>query len=219
MADAPDLSQPHMSMDGFAGFLGSRRFHDMDLIAKHMADTMRWYGVAVLVRRRFNIEDLENGLCERCGCYNPRYDQPASSRCPDCYGTGFLGGYFPVEFAYITMAGNWGHDEQRRDKQGWREETDAVNVSMLADRLWRDGDVIARISSYSDDGMTVTSLDGFWELDGKVRRQEEWGLHEPLNLGHGRVYQRDQRLVTMTGSMKPLLLTDVRTEDSFCGLS
>lgn len=208
-----------MGISGFDGFNGSIRYHDMDLIAKHMRDTMRWYGVPVLIRRRYNIDDLEAGLTTRCECYNANYDQPASSACPICWGTGFTGGYFPAQFEYITMSGNLGHDEQYRDKQGYREEQDQPTISIFANELYRDGDVIARIGTFKEDRSGVETLDGFWEIDGKVNRQEEWGLHEPYNLDMGRHYVRGERLVSMTARIKLLLPTDRRTSDEFWGLS
>ena len=178
------------------------RHRDMNIIAQHMLDTQRWYGTEVLVRRKILLEDFEAGNAERCTCWNPNYGQSASHKCPKCYGTGFLGGYLEPEHTYMTFTGNIGHDE-KWDKQGQRENQDQHSVSMMADRLYHDGDVIARVS---DDGR----LTEFWEIDGSVSRQEEWGLW-------AKGYDKESRLVSMTAKVKVLLPTDQRCEPTFWG--
>ena len=184
------------------------RHRDMDIIARHMYDTQRWYGTAVLIRRKFLLEDWEGGEVPRCSCYNPNYGQAASSHCPLCFGTGFMQGYHEPELTYITMSGNIGHDE-KKDKQGERESQDQHSISMMSDRIYHDGDVIARISEY--DGGAVTGLSEFWEIDGPVARQEEWGLW-------AKEYDTESRLVSMTARVKVLLPTDPRSDWSFWGI-
>lgn len=195
----------------------SQQQHDIDLITKHMYDTFRWYGVPVLIRRQFNLDDFKAGKCDRCSCYNENYSQSASNRCPKCYGTSFDGGYTKPEFIYITQAGNIGHEEQHKDKQGYREEQDQTRIALVADELYRDGDVFARITGFNEEGLPE-SIDEVWQIDGKVARQEEWGMSEPYLLEFGREYKRVERLITMTASAKILLKTDPRRKEEFWGL-
>lgn len=63
----------------------------------------RMYGMPVIHKHRWNMQDVKKGRAQICPYHDVAYDQDYS-RCPYCFGTGILGGYDDAQVVYATFS-------------------------------------------------------------------------------------------------------------------
>lgn len=77
------ITQPILS---FTDFGVQRTPHEVKMWRRQNLDMLRKLGLPVMVKRRWNMTDLANGVAKRCpGCFNGTFDQGLPD-CPICFG-------------------------------------------------------------------------------------------------------------------------------------
>lgn len=176
---------------------------------KAVQDGMRLTGASWLVRRTWTLQEVERGAISRCpACYDPITNHASNSRCPVCYGTGYDGGYKPVELVRILVTENQPYDI-RPEKAGSHDVFN-VNVKMACEPIYHNGDVFAEVLEMT--GTKVSLVGRMFKLDGAVKAQTLQGVTSSNNVEMTTNWQR--MLISQSGTGKLLPGTDLIVEDS-----
>lgn len=173
---------------------------------RSVLDAMRWAGTKVVVRRAWTLGDLEEGRVTHCPrCWDPMLRQVRDTRCPFCYGTGYEGGYRPMEVTWASISENSAASGDRQEQAGVREQQD-MTIKLPCEPIFHNGDVFAEIRREVDG--KVTEIGRVFTLDGAVQRQTVQGWVS--NVTNDRETRVEDMVVSQSGTLKLLLPTDVR---------
>lgn len=191
--------------------------HEAAWIRRGVRDGFRWAGTKVLVRQAYTISDFKLGVVNRCPtCFDEVVKQVSNTRCPDCWGTGFEGGYRPPFVTWCSILENVPQDE-RHQNDGIDFAGDTT-IKLPVDRVFRDGDIIAEVRRMENDW--PVELGRVFRLDGPVRQQTVQGWVSNDNVNAERRTRLEDILVSQEGPAKLLLPTDMicQNAETFFGL-
>lgn len=119
-------------------------------------DAHSYLGHWAAIRRKIRPDD---GI-ERCpDCYDEVYEQSTNPRCTTCWGTTFVGGYFPTE---ITKAIFHSMNERIELTKTGLVRIVVPQVTIGSSPIVKEGDVIARIAYNEIAGIVESVGDRYW---------------------------------------------------------
>ena len=128
-------------------------------------------GQPVIVKHRWNEQDLREGLAKKCPFHDDYYDQDLST-CPYCFGTGYLGGYADGVLTYATIAdstedvfrltdqGLLLHDRSPQLTAPWTPKMGDNDLIITVELNPRTGEVLDTFDRYTLRQVTPTSIRG-----------------------------------------------------------
>jgi hypothetical protein len=140
-----------------------QRFHD---------ETLQNFGEQCLLRLLWRAEDFTAGLVGRCiVCQDSEspispdvavqqrvakvYGQSGNSYCPNCYGTSFNGGFQNIVYQLFMLAADTPDKRNNQVVGQFWNQNPRVQFSWYPQI--RQGDLVARVESWSENSPTLTS--------------------------------------------------------------
>jgi hypothetical protein len=134
------------------------QYRDVEILRENYIDACKKRGFAVVVRKLFTPDDVDNHYTTRCStCYDTVYKEAGVFACPVCFGTSFTGGYWQPVFSWGDLSDRGGHNVVEKPGAG-RFEKEAGAASISYTPIVHEGDLVWQVSSY-DSGGALTVLD------------------------------------------------------------
>ena len=188
------------------------RSREMRLIRLGVIDGLKWAGMRVVCRQQWRAYDFDAGLVRHCPtCWDDVLKQPSDSCCPDCYGTGFEGGYQGPFLTWARVDEGTQQGENHGSRNNGLRLSDNKTIVLPADRAYHDGDVFAEVRYMEGD--KVTRLGRMFQLDGGVKLATVMGAVSD-NRGDDRVSRVEDMVTSQYATIKLLLPTDARVVDA-----
>lgn len=154
-------------------------------------------GQPVIFKHRWNLNDLQNGLCEECPYHDQSYER-SKTDCLYCFGTGFLGGFDDGVVIFSTIA-DAPVDQLKISPQGYILFERHPQLTAPWNPLMGDGDLVIladfnrstwEVLSTSDrfelnevSPVTVRGMFGDW-TDHKLFKVQQTATIDRLPAGH-----------------------------------
>lgn len=138
------------------------------------SEALQSFGEKVIVRVAWQVQDFEAGIVERCTeCmqggtltiqqrYSDLYKEAGDSRCLNCFGIGFDGGFRPTTYIVYMLAVD--DPDQRQRGQTGEVYSNVLDAQFLWEPVLAEGDMIVRVDEWVDD-VTPASEEGRYRLD------------------------------------------------------
>lgn len=178
-------------------------------------DGMKWGGTLLACRRSYHQQDIESGRVAHCPkCWDEVLKQVRNSRCPECFGTGYEGGYMPVETIWGLILEN----EQQDDltETAGLAQSQNMTVKLPCEPIFRDGDMFAEVRRSI--GGRILELGRIMRIDGPVKRTTIQGWTS--NNTNDRETVVEDMVVSQEATAKLMLPSDVSyaMSEKFWGL-
>lgn len=191
---------------GTVGRRATRLSREVEYLRRSVVQAYMWSGERYLVRRRWTMADVENGLVVRCPyCWDDVLKQSTNTRCPHCFGTTIYGGYRPTEIIWGSMSMNGSRAEDALNEKGVRDEQ-TMTLKVSCEPIFHGGDVFAEIRSM--DGERVTELGRVFVAQRFVTYKTVAGRTSTSTYDAAR--RVEDVIVSQVLILKPILKTDQR---------
>lgn len=127
---------------------------------KQVKESMQAHGEEVILFRLYHASvDREAPRCPYC--YDDIYSNSGKAHCPECYGTGFEGGY-KEKFRSWAMIGTGDMNEDIKRHGEYMPTTGTVNLEGLPELV--ENDIFVRVRSWSQDHRPL-EVEGIYRVD------------------------------------------------------
>lgn len=127
---------------------------------RQVKESMQAHGEEVILFSLYHASIDRKAL--RCPvCYDDIYSNSGNAQCPECYGTGFEGGY-KSKFRSWAMLGVADVNEDIKRRGEYASTTGSVNFEGLPELI--ENDIFVRVQSWSQDHRPLI-IEGIYRID------------------------------------------------------